>query len=207
MRKGENRTGGRTAERFGRKRSGGAFSPTRACRERQRAGDSRPGHHVVASFISLAAIFFANRRCAHPAALPLANIVALLAWSASQSSVFAHSLAFASSATGRAWLVPPSPQKVTLSFPARLQARSRRETVAINLLRFKGGPLFIRREGRELNSKRICFSCRVREKHQIIEMCRFFVLFSIFLLLAIAIFVKSVYNYNCQAITKKEILP
>ena len=41
------------------------------------------------------------------AALPLANIVAPLAWGASRRSVFAHSLAFASSATGGARLVPP----------------------------------------------------------------------------------------------------
>ena len=40
-------------------------------------------------------------------ALPLANIVAPLAWSASRCSVFAHSLAFALSATGGARLVPP----------------------------------------------------------------------------------------------------
>ena len=72
------------------------------------------------------------------AALPLGNIVALLAWGAAHCSLFPHSLAFASSATGNARpsrrLKPPCPSQT--SSPRSLGARRGARVCSLTRLRF-----------------------------------------------------------------------
>lgn len=71
----------------------------------------------------------------------------------------------------------------------------------------QGGPLFYPKRRTRIKLDTNLFFLSRTEKAPYFRNVSFFVYFSIFLLFAIAIFVKSVYNYNCQAITEKEITP